>query len=57
MKFGRLAATSRRLAETSGRREKIGLIAELFAEVPPEEIEIATAFLSGAVRQDRLGLG
>ena len=57
MKFGRLAATSRRLAETSGRREKIGLLAELFAEVPPEEIEIATAFLSGAVRQDRLGLG
>ena len=57
MKFGRLAATSRRLAETSGRREKIGLLAGLLADTPPEEIEIATAYVSGAVRQDKLGLG
>jgi DNA ligase 1 len=57
MKFGRLAATSRRLAETSGRREKVGLLAELLADTPPEEIEIATAYVSGAVPQDKLGLG
>jgi len=57
MRFGRLAATSRRLAETSGRREKIGLLAGLLADTPPEEIEIATAYVSGAVRQDKLGLG
>ena len=57
MKFERLAATSRRLAETSGRREKIGLLAGLLADTPPEEIEIATAYVSGAVRQDKLGLG
>jgi DNA ligase 1 len=57
MKFGRLAATSQRLAETSGRREKIGLLAGLLADTPPEEIEIATAYVSGAVRQDKLGLG
>src|SRR5262245_3352687 len=57
MKFGRLAATSRRLAETAGRREKIGLLAELLADAPPDEIEIAAAYVSGAVRQDRLGLG
>ncbi|HEU4525267.1 MAG TPA: ATP-dependent DNA ligase [Gemmatimonadales bacterium] len=57
MRFARLAATSRRLAETGGRREKIGLLAELLAEAPPEEIEIATAYVSGAVRQDKLGLG
>ncbi len=57
MRFGRLAATSRRLAETSGRREKIGLLADLLREVPPDEIEIASAYLSGAVRQERLGLG
>jgi DNA ligase-1 len=57
MRLARLAATSRRLAETSGRREKIALLAELLAEAGPEEIEIATAYVSGAVRQDRLGLG
>ncbi|HJR51025.1 MAG TPA: ATP-dependent DNA ligase [Gemmatimonadales bacterium] len=57
MKFGRLAATSRRLAETAGRREKIGLLAELLGSAPPEEVEIATAYVSGTVRQDRLGLG
>jgi len=57
MKFGRLAATSRRLAETSGRREKIQLLAGLLADTPLEEIEIATAYVSGAVRQDKLGLG
>jgi DNA ligase-1 len=57
MKFGTLAATSRRLAETSGRREKIGLLAALLAETPAEEVEIAAAYLSGAVLQDKLGLG
>jgi DNA ligase-1 len=57
MKFERLAATSRRLAETAGRREKVGLLAELLADASPEEVEIAAAYVSGAVRQDRLGLG
>ncbi len=33
------------------------MLAGLLASVPPDEIEIATAYLSGAVRQDRLGLG
>jgi DNA ligase-1 len=45
------------VAETSGRRDKIGLLAALLATVPPPEIEIATAYLSGAVRQDKLGVG
>jgi DNA ligase-1 len=57
MKFGRLAAVSRRVAETPGRREKVGLLADLLAEAQPGEVEIAAAYLSGAVRQDRLGLG
>ena len=57
MKLAAIAGTSRRLAETARRGEKIGLLAAALAEAPPEEIEIATAYLSGAVRQDRLGLG
>jgi DNA ligase-1 len=57
VRFGTLAATSRRLAETSGRRDKIALLAALLAETPADEIEIATAYLSGTVRQEKLGLG
>jgi DNA ligase-1 len=57
VRFATLAAASRRLAETSGRREKVRLLAALLAETPPEEVEIAAAYLSGAVRQEKLGLG
>ncbi len=52
-----MAATSRRVAETRGRRDKIDLLATLLAETPPEDIEIVVAYLSGVVRQERLGLG
>jgi DNA ligase-1 len=57
MKFAVIARTSRRLARTARRGEKVGLLAAVLTEAPAEEIEIATAYLSGAVRQDRLGLG
>ncbi len=33
------------------------MIAGLLASAPPDEIEIATAYLSGSVRQEKLGLG
>ena len=57
MKLAELVDTSRRVAEVSGRLEKIGLIAGLLARVPPDEIEIAVAYLSGAIRQQRTGIG
>ncbi|HEX3235571.1 MAG TPA: ATP-dependent DNA ligase [Gemmatimonadales bacterium] len=57
LKLASLVETSRRVAEASGRRDKIGLLAALLTTVPPPEIEIATAYLSGAVRQDKLGVG
>jgi DNA ligase 1 len=57
MKLAELVETSRRVAEVSGRLEKIGLIAALLARVPPDEIEIAVAYLSGAIRQQRTGIG
>jgi DNA ligase-1 len=57
VKLVEVVQTSRRVAETSGRLEKIGLLASLLSSAPPEEIEIATAFLSGSLRQDRLGVG
>ena len=57
MKLAAVAATSRRLAETKSRRDKIELLATLLSEAPAEEIEIAAAYLSGAARQQKLGLG
>jgi DNA ligase-1 len=57
MKLAELVDTSRRVAEVSGRLEKIGLIASLLAQAPADEIEIAVAYLSGAIRQQRIGVG
>ncbi len=57
MKLVALADTSRRVTEVSGRLEKVGLLASLLGQMPAEEIEIAVAFLSGSIRQQRLGVG
>jgi DNA ligase 1 len=57
LKLAALVETSRRVAQSGGRRDKIGLLASLLATVPPDEIEIATAFLTGSIRQQRLGMG
>jgi DNA ligase-1 len=57
LKLSALVDTSHRLAETSGRRDKIGLLADLLGAAPPDEVEIATAWISGVIRQPRLGLG
>ena len=57
MKLAAVVETSRRVAAAGGRLEKVELLAGLFARTPPDEIEIATAYLCGSVRQARLGLG
>jgi ATP-dependent DNA ligase I len=57
MTFARLVDTSRRVAETRGRRAKIALLAELLRTLPPEELEIGVAYLSGMVLQAKLGVG
>jgi DNA ligase 1 len=57
VKLGDLVETSAAVAEVSGRLEKIARLGELLTRLPPEEIEIAVAFLSGALRQGRIGLG
>ena len=57
MQLTSLVETSRRVGEAGGRLEKIRLLAGLLIATPPDEIEIATAFLCGSIRQDRLGLG
>jgi DNA ligase-1 len=52
-----LVATSRAVAATRARSTKAEALAELLARLPPGEIEPAVGFLTGAVRQGRIGVG
>jgi DNA ligase 1 len=49
--------TSRRVADTPKRLEKIDLLARLIRQLSPDEIEIVVLFLSGQTRQGRIGIG
>src|ERR1700754_3165442 len=57
MRLRELVETSRSVGEVSGRLEKIGRLAALLERLAPEEIEIATSFLTGSPRQGRIGVG
>jgi DNA ligase 1 len=57
MLLGTLVETSRRVADTTKRLEKIDLLARLIRQLSPEEIEIVVLFLSGQTRQGRIGIG
>jgi DNA ligase 1 len=57
MLLAELVATSRRVADVSGRLDKIGALAQFIAKLTPQEIEIGVAFLSGETRQGRIGVG
>ena len=57
MKLIDLVDTSAQVTGASGRLEKVGLLASLLEQAPIPEIEIAVAYLSGTVRQQRLGVG
>ena len=57
MLLAEVVETSRRVADTSKRLEKIRLIADLLRRLRPDEIDIVVPFLSGAARQGRIGIG
>lgn len=57
MLFAELVEVSRQVAETSRRTEKTERLAGLLRRLTPEEIETAVAFLAGAARQGRIGIG
>ena len=57
MLFGEVVATSAAVAETRGRLEKIDRLAALLRRLAPDEVDIAIAFLSGDIRQGRIGIG
>jgi len=52
-----LVDTSRQVAATSGRLAKINLLADLLKQAQPQEIETVISYLSGSVRQSKLGVG
>ena len=52
-----LVETSQRVAENSGRRAKIGEMAQFLRALQPVEIDIGVAFLAGETRQGRRGIG
>ena len=52
-----IVRTSRLVADTSSRLAKVELLAALLRQAKPEEIEIVIAYLSGGVRQAKLGVG
>jgi DNA ligase-1 len=57
MLLARVVETSRQVADTPQRLEKTRLLAKLLSELHPDEIEIAVSFLSGQIRQGRIGVG
>jgi DNA ligase-1 len=57
MQLALLVETSKSIAAVPLRTIKVALIADLLREAAPDEIEIVTAYLSGHLRQGRIGLG
>jgi DNA ligase-1 len=56
MLIARLVEVSDRVRATASRLAKQAAIAQILRELPPAEIEIGVAFLSGEIRQGRLGI-
>ncbi|MGN6392501.1 MAG: ATP-dependent DNA ligase [Gemmatimonadales bacterium] len=57
MTLGALVETSRAVAATRSRRDKVARLATLLASAPPNEAALATAYLCGIVPQVKLGVG
>ena len=57
MQLGAVVDISQRVAATSRRTEKIDLISSALKEAAPDEVGIIAAYLSGATRQGRIGIG
>ena len=57
MLLAQLVETSAHVTATSKRLAKVDLLAALLGQLHPDEIEIGVAFLSGSVRQGKVGVG
>ncbi len=57
MQLAALVETSRALSATRSRKAKVDALAAALRQAGPDEVETATAYLSGVLRQRRTGLG
>jgi DNA ligase-1 len=57
MRLAELVETSRRVAATRSRQEKVALLADLLRRAPPDERALVATWLVGSLRQGRFGLG
>src|SRR5258705_6595621 len=57
MLLNALVTASNQVAATSGRLAKIALLSDLLKQAGPDEIELAIAYLSGTIRQSKIGVG
>lgn len=57
MRFAKLVEVSQQMAATAGRRAKIDALATLLRLLAPDEVEIAADYLTGQLRQGKIGLG
>jgi DNA ligase 1 len=57
MLFASVVETSRRVADTPKRLEKIDFLARLIGQLHGDEIEIVVLYLAGQTRQGRIGIG
>src|SRR4051794_8910099 len=57
MHLNDLVTTSRHVTETRSRSAKTAALADLLRRLGPEEIDPAVSWLSGHLRQGRIGLG
>jgi len=57
MRLSEIVETSAQVAATPGRIAKLALLAETLRRLEPAEVPIGVAYLSGHLRQGRIGLG
>jgi DNA ligase-1 len=57
MRLADVVATSAAVAGTSSRLEKIAHLADLLSRADSDDISLAVAYLSGSLRQGRIGVG
>jgi DNA ligase-1 len=57
MRLVSVVEVSQAVAGTAGRLEKVGHLADLLGRLPPDEVPIVIAFLSGEPRQGRMKIG
>ena len=57
MLFSQIVATSRDVGATRSRKVKVGALREVLTRLEPSEVEPVVAWLSGELRQGRIGIG